>query len=31
MDGNRSILEKMMKMGCIRFREECGLGFEILW
>ena len=31
MDGNRSILEKMIKMGYIKFREECGLGFEVLW
>jgi hypothetical protein len=31
MDGNHSISERKIKMGCIKFREECGLGFEVLW
>ena len=33
MDGNRSILEKKikMKMGYIKFQEEYELVFEMLW
>jgi hypothetical protein len=31
MDGNRSILEKKIKMGYIKFQEECELVFEMFW